>query len=639
MTCSGENDPPDVRIDVMKIEENGPVHGIVRLTGAYRYRWVGSTIKGISTPGLCPFSLRLHFYAGTGLIGMEHFFVYDGDPDMDFVRQIGIGFDIGFRIDGMTVGTDAESLSYTCASGAMGIHQASADHFEIWKTGKDSFPETIGCGRRAAGWVHVSGEKGGVVFGIRRFWQQFHKSLHVDADAGRIDAFLWPPEAPTLDFRRYAREWGVGEDGAYENDPMPENYRLAAKGTGKSHELLFCLHEGSMTPEDAGQLFAIFDQRPLLLAPPAYYAETGALGHYSAKTDTGFDDLEAIVQRPMDYLRAAQKGSHWYGFIDYGDVQTCYTTFHRHDRWENDFGRWGWGNGDQVGRLNYALMLQFLSTGERALFLFAEANMRHVHDVDATHTSEYPFKMGTEFHLAGSVHRHNAQHYACPYVGSRGAHLMGARIHYFLTGSGRSKDILDEVLALAERLPQGAANDGHGTSAISFLCAWERTGNKAYCEKALRVLESYGLEKIRGGWMAMLTAAFGVFDAMVEYTDLSEDRRFVPLIVAFAEMCMGPDIEENWTYPGGYFRIYAEALRFCEEADRTERLLQGIHRARTRLGEQMASSSSILRETLWPAPPGESGGAFSNFSIDANTLRDLPFLMYALEHTRKDETR
>jgi hypothetical protein len=281
-----------------------------------------------------------------------------------------------------------------------------------------------------------------------------------------------------------------------------------------------------------------------------------------------------------------------------------------------------------VGRLNYALMLQFLRTGDRRLFTFAEANMQHVHDVDSTHTTAYPFKMGKTFrNLAGSAHRHNAQHWACPYVGSRGAHPVGAKIHYYITGSGRSLDILDEVLDLSERIPQGAAHDGHGAGALSFLCAWERTGEPIYREKTLAILQDYDLEKIRGGWMAMISAAFGVFDAVVEYTDLSQDDRFLPMIENFATMCMGSDIEGNWTYPGGYFRIYAEALRLAGNQD----LIDGIGRAQQRLNEQMQQAASFLPRSQWPAPQGEAGGAFSSFAIDANTLRDLPFLMYALK--------
>jgi hypothetical protein len=126
--------------------------------------------------------------------------------------------------------------------------------------------------------------------------------------------------------------------------------------------------------------------------------------------------------------------------------------------------------------------------------------------------------------------------------------------------------------------------------------------------------------------MAMISAAFGVFDATVEYTDLSGDDRFRSTVTAFGEMCLGPDIETNWTYPGGYFRIYAEALRYSLDPGHIE----AIHRACRVLIEQMRQSASFLPSDQWPAPRGQSGGAFFNFSIDANTLRDLPYLMAAL---------
>lgn len=629
-TIAGTTDPSRVEIDTLTVEESGPLHAVILIRGRYLYQSVGSTIPALEERGACAFSLRLHLWAGRTMLMAEHFFVYDGDPDADFVRQVGLRLPLASVAEATTAAFETDHGLETCSLGnnACGLHQASADHFELWHTDQSNRPLVFKTGHQSRGWCHICGPSGGVAFGIRQLPEQYHKALHVDTDTGRIDAWLWPPEAPTLDHRRYAREWGVGEDGAYESGPMPVNYHLAAKGTGKSHELLFIFHTESTDPAAFREPFAAFEARPLVLAEPAWYADTQALGHYAAADEAAFGDLEAVIRNPIEYLMTAQAQSRWYGFFDYGDVQTCYATFHHHDRWESDFGRWGWANGDQVGRLNYALMLQFLRTGDRRLFAFAEANMRHVHDVDATHTTAYPFKMGDTFrNLAGSVHRHNAQHWACPYVGSRGAHPVGAKIHYYVTGSGRSLDILDEVLALSERIPEGAARDGHGAGALSFLGAWERTGDVAWRDKTLNILNTYGLEEIRGGWLAMISAAFGVFDAMVEYTDLSGDDRFRPLIENFAAMCMGPDIEENWTYPGGYFRIYAEALRMTGSGE----LIDGIGRARKRLNEQMQEAASFLPRAQWPAPKGEAGGAFSNFSIDANTLRDLPFIMYALK--------
>lgn len=639
----GISDQSEVQISYASIEVQGPIHTVVLVRGSYRYKYLGVTIPELEGPLACPFSIRYHFWRGSGMIGVEHFYAYEGDPDHDFVRQAGLSLQLheSFRADFATYGDRSEGSITIESARCTGLHQSSSDHYDLWEQRPDGSVSNVKAGRRSTGWTDISDGRIGVSMGIRRMAEQYEKALHVSAETGRMDAWLWPPEAQTMDMRRYAREWGVGEDGAYESGPMPSNYRLAAKGCGKSHELLIHFHNSGVGESDTSAIFRVFENRPLLLADPEYYASSGVLGKYLSRSRDRYPDLEDVIAKPFEYLLAAQKQAKWYGIFDYGDVQTCYATFHGHDRWESDFGRWGWGNGDQVGRLNYALMLQFVRTLDRDIFDLAEANMLHVHDVDTTHSHAYPFKMGDEFlDLAGSVHRHNAQHWACPYVGSRGAHPMGARIHYFLTGSGRSQDILDDVLGLSCRIPEGAARDGHGTSALSHLCAWERSGDPVHREKALASLDAYGLEDIRGGWLAMISAAFGVFDAMVEYTDLTEDHRFIPTIMKFATMCMAPEIEDNWTYPGGYFRIYAEGLRYSGELahdseggqsfDR-EDFLKGIQRARKRLTEQMKDSAPYLPREQWPAPKGASAGAFPNFSIDANTLRDLPFLMGAIE--------
>ena len=49
------------------------------------------------------------------------------------------------------------------------------------------------------------------------------------------------------------------------------------------------------------------------------------------------------------------------------------------------------------------------------------------------------------FDMRGCVSRHGVQHWSGTYVGARGGNPLGQRIYYYLTGDGRTADILDII--------------------------------------------------------------------------------------------------------------------------------------------------------------------------------------------------
>ncbi|EKC60332.1 hypothetical protein LEA_12921, partial [human gut metagenome] len=44
-----------------------------------------------------PFVVRLYFYGGSEQVKMVHSFVYDGDQNKDFIRALGVRFDVPMR--------------------------------------------------------------------------------------------------------------------------------------------------------------------------------------------------------------------------------------------------------------------------------------------------------------------------------------------------------------------------------------------------------------------------------------------------------------------------------------------------------------------------------------------------------------
>ena len=227
------------------------------------------------------------------------------------------------------------------------------------------------------------------------------------------------------------------------------------------------------------------------------------------------------------------------------------------------------------------------------------------------------------------MHRHNAQHWADSYTPARGGHPVGAKIYYYLTGSEWARDTLDTALAMSIR---GVNSELDGPAAQSYLCAWERTGDARYRDMLLQKLIDSGMSDKQGGWNTMMVAAFGTYDAMIEYMELTGDDRFVPTVREFAVNCVRPEIFNHWAWPGSYFRIYGEALRITGDKQWAEALDKALAEWQVSMGR----CGSALPRDEWPGRYestlgwGYYSGPVPGVGTDANTLRDLPFAMEAM---------
>ena len=62
-------------------------------------------------------------------------------------------------------------------------------------------------GRRAHGAMEVCGENGGILLGIRDFWQKYPSAVEacdLDQDNAEVIFWLWCPQVEAMDFRHYA---------------------------------------------------------------------------------------------------------------------------------------------------------------------------------------------------------------------------------------------------------------------------------------------------------------------------------------------------------------------------------------------------------------------------------------------------
>jgi len=631
----GELDPSRAIITRVAIENPGPLHATVLIDGRYAYRKVGSTITGTEVKGDCPFRIRIHAYAGQSFLKVEHFFYYEGDGDHDFAKSLGlkIGLPPGpgrIRYIGDRIITAPGPISGLC--------QQNAEAFVVWNS-KGRSVATVERGRRFEGVLDVRKGDIGIAVGVRDFWQNAASSLHADLNAGELGIYFWPPEACPLDFRRHAREWSVGETGS-PNQPKGTtpvrfsrpNYRLASKGVGKTNYALIYCHPAGEEPAHIRSVYRLFSHRPLLWASPRHYAATLALGRYRERVEGEHEEIEQVLASGINVWKASRERFRWYGFWLYGNVCQDYNGFIPNARWCREFGRWGWANGDSVGRLAYALMLQAVRRCRREDFEFGESYLYNIHDVCSIHSPAYPHHYASNhfIYIKGAAHRHGAWPWACPYTGIRGAHPVGAKIYYFLTGEGHAKDILEEITQLALRNPNGGEGDGPlGPNAQIFLYQWEATGNDQWRRRLKAELDnSKLLREADSGWLCMMSAAFGIKNALEEYMDLSGDDSMKALDASFADRCMPEKMKRHWTW-GGYFRVYSSAYN----ATRDEKYRKAIEEMLAVLASKAKGSLAFrIPRPKWPGPPGGPRPF-----VDGNIIRDVPFALYSL-HLR-DEPR
>jgi hypothetical protein len=523
-------------IDKVTLEQEGPVRSVLKLEGRHRNKdraWL-------------PFTVRLYFYAGAESVRIMHTFVFDGDEHKDFVRGIGVTFDVPMRDEmhdrhvrfaGENGGLWAEGvrnltglrrdpgaqvrraqlagercppvsdkvrplLHLVPAWGDVSLSQLSADSFRIRKRTK------AGCGwvdatwgRRAPGCGYVGGVTGGVAFGLRDFWQRHPTQLDIrDAhtDTARATVWMWSPDAPAMDLRFYHDGMGM-DTHAEELQGLEITYEDYEKGFGtpvgvaRSSEIHLWAFEATPPRERLVQIARAVQTPPQLAPAPAHILATEVFGTLWSLPDRSSPSRAAIedqLDARFEFYRKEVEQRHWYGFWDYGDIRHTYDA-DRHE-WRYDVGGFAWDNSELSPDL--WLWYSFLRTGRADIFRMGEAMIRHTSEVDTYHLGRF----------AGLGSRHNVQHWGCSAKQVRISTAVYRRFYYYLTGDERIGDIMREVLdadrkldevdpvrKLANQPPKGAypARISFGTDWASlvanWLTEWERSGSPHYRDKIL----------------------------------------------------------------------------------------------------------------------------------------------------------
>jgi hypothetical protein len=474
------------RVEKIGIEQESAVRCVIRIDGTH----TGGGREWL------PFTVRLYFHAGSDSLRIMHTFIWDGDEKSDFLRGLGVRFDVPMRDEphdrhirlvGEEHGLFGEAvrpltglrrdpgeavkraqvageptppistwpqtvsgrLEWIPTFGDFTLFQSSADGFQIRKRTKPGHAWlAAGTGKRAAGVGYVGSISGGLAFGMRDFWQKHPAQLDIRnaaTETAQVTMWLVSPDAPAMDLRFFHD--GLGQDTyAKQIEALNITYEDYEDGYGTPHGIArtseMYLWAVSATPSRQTLVeFADGVRKPAQLVCEAQrFLDAGVFAKLWSPPDRS-TPLKAALEDELAftldaYLREIDQRS-WYGFWDYGDVMHTYDE-DRHV-WRYDIGGYGWDNSELSPDL--WLWYSFLRTGRADIYRFAEAMTRHTGEVDVYHAGRFRF-LGT---------RHGVQHWADSSKQIRVSTAIYRRHLYYLSGGDeRIGDLLKEQLLAAD---------------------------------------------------------------------------------------------------------------------------------------------------------------------------------------------
>lgn len=521
------------RIDKVTLEHAG------RLTTIVKYEGVHVAPNGEEK---IPFIIRMEAGFNNPNLKFTHTFIYDGDENKDFLKGLGIEFkaplsgplynrhvkftgDAGvfheapvhltswrpripatlfeaqMRDEKVTPNPEEQKLIDKMFEDVpfwdtYDLCQDSVSHFCIKKKleGDDlCYIEGLH-GNRSKGGAAWSSEYGSVKMAMSDFWEKYPSGVTLKGlSTDEVTATMWfySPEAPSFDFRHYARR-------GY-NQVCYEGYDYKGAdpdGIACTNECMVCFSDAfSVSDEELTDYAKMVNNPPVYVGTPEFYHSMRAFGYWSLpKYDTEMEKwLEGEMKKAFLFYKNEVEVRKWYGLFNYGDFMHTYDGV-RHT-WKYDTGGYAWDNTELVPTL--WLWLYFMRTGREDVFRLAAKLSRHASEVDVYHVGKYK----------GLGSRHNVRHWGCPCKEARIAMAHHHRYYYYLTGDVRLEDIFDELkdneYSFLNKDPLGDFFDketmkmpSHARSGPdwSSLCSnwmtqWERFNDTKYRDKILVGLE------------------------------------------------------------------------------------------------------------------------------------------------------
>lgn len=530
-------------VEKVSIESKGPIRTVIKWEGTH-----------LGKERRLPFVVRMYIYSDNDQVRLLHTIIYDADENKEFISGLGIKFEVDFQkeewhnrhirfagegifseavrgltglrrdpgksireaqMEGKRTSSDfnpavGNRLQYIAGFGDYTLSQLNADGFEIKKRTKAGHSWIQSAhGKRSLGTAYLGSPSGGIVLGLRHFWQSYPAQIDIrkaTEDVGEMTMWFWAPDAPPMDLRFYHD--GMGQDNYPKQlEGLEINYEDYEPGFGtpygvaRTSEVFFQVVDATPSAEELLRFAQAVQDPPIISATPEYMKQAGAfagafpvLGK-NRKTKELEDQLDFYFQFYKDQVEE----HHWYGYWNYGDFMHSYDE-DRHV-WKYDIGGFAWDNSELS--TDIWLWTYFLSTCRSDVYRLAEAMTRHTGEVDVHHIGR--------FSPLGS--RHNVMHWGCSAKQLRISTAANRRYFYYLSGGDeRTGDLMREQIEAARTLqsivpirkvnpdvPKNTENSvyaslGFGTDwgaiASAWFTEWERTGDPKMKSRLLKSMDS-----------------------------------------------------------------------------------------------------------------------------------------------------
>jgi hypothetical protein len=572
------------KVESFKIEASGPVRATLL--------WKG-TLADSDGERFLKYTLRLHFYAGSGLV-RAFFTLENPDPATQIVGNSWVLGRPGsrffedaslfahLRFDGpiqMSVGDGAEDiLDRVTLTGKGGIYQDSSggenwfhrnhmDHqgrIPLRFQGARAFLDGVEpyARKRPDAWLHVADRQFGVAVAVRHFWQNFPKALSAEPE-GTVRVALWPEEFS-----------------------VPHELQ---GGEIKTHEVAFFFHTGSQgstrRENRVATAMASFHHPLYVRAPAEQYLSAGLFDDAVAYNSDRYPAYERYQQGAItstkNNLISDNEQIDEYGWRNFGDTWARNETDKSggphngrevlsHYNHEYDFG--------------YGMLFQSVRTASTELSArwwdLAEAALRHESDIDVYHcttdsNARGVYNGGKFTHTAHGVEADLSSHRGAPRLTWYGSlrwpwgegsapesghfNTRGQMFYYYMTGDRRVLESALEQTALVYRKVSenvfaqiGELNRDAGNNLQILTDAYLLTWDEKYRTAAEKILNSTAPEKqwymtaagreahpkqqVAGFWTAAIC-----IDAAARFTAVMEEKTGRPYelgrtyVVAYAD--------------------------------------------------------------------------------------------------------
>ncbi|UCG49900.1 MAG: hypothetical protein JSU94_08970 [Phycisphaerales bacterium] len=330
----------------VEVEQAGPLRACVRIEGAYT----------ASEKRMFRYVVRIHAFKDKPYLRVFHTFINDWPEDlMARIRSLNLDLNLGMeqtRPLRYSLGVEGGASPGAMQGRGVRIHQVDDQGYDI---------DGRRAGKRAPGWLDVSGTRFGLTVAVRDFWQSYPKALSAKGPVVSIE--LCP----------------AFEKGLYDSKEIREDNKLYYHlhnglysfkvGLAKTHEIWLLFHNGKAA--ESGHFWKMAQEPLLATAEPAHLCSTRALGDFPPADNTTYAGYDRMIDRAMKEHLERREQVREYGMLNFGD-------------WYGERSV-NWGNLEYD--LQHGLLLQYARTGRRRYYRRAEEAARHHIDVDVVHAT------------------------------------------------------------------------------------------------------------------------------------------------------------------------------------------------------------------------------------------------------------